>query len=66
MTENFPAVRASDSTEQRDRMLRRLIISFVCAAVVTFWMAVGMSAWNEDSVRVELAQQQMSSPAASR
>jgi hypothetical protein len=56
----------SDSTAQRDRMLRRLIVAFVFAAVVTFWTAVGMSAWNEASGRVGLAQQQMSGPAASR
>jgi hypothetical protein len=47
----------SDSTAQRDRMLRRLIVAFVFAAVVTFWTAVGMSAWNEASGRVGLAQQ---------
>jgi hypothetical protein len=56
----------SDSTAQRDRLLRRLIVAFVFAAVVTFWTAVGMSAWNEASGRVGLAQQQMSGPAASR
>jgi hypothetical protein len=54
----------SDSTAQRDRLLRRLIVAFVFAAVVTFWTAVGMSAWNEASGRVGLAQQQMSGPAA--
>jgi hypothetical protein len=56
----------SDSTAQRDRLLRRLIVAFVFAAVVTFWTAVGMSAWNEASGRVGLAQQQLSGPAASR
>lgn len=66
MPENLPTAGVSDSTEQRDRLLRRLIVGFVFAAVVTFWMAVGMSAWNQDSVRVELAQQLMSSPAAAR
>ena len=61
MTENIPTSGVSDSSEQRDRMLRRLTLTFVLAAVATFWMAVGMSAWNQDSVRVELAQQQQMS-----
>lgn len=58
--------RVADPTEQRDRMLRRLIVTFMLAAFVTFWMAVGMSVWNEDGVPVELARQQASSPAAER
>ena len=66
MDENLPFPGVSDSEEQRDRMLRRLIVAFGFAAVVTFWTAVGMSAWNEASGRVELAQQQMSGAAASR
>lgn len=66
MDENLPVAGVDDSNEKRDRLLRRLIVSFVFAAVVTFWTAVGMSAWNEASGRVELAQQQMSTPAESR
>lgn len=66
MEENLPLHAAAESSEKRDRMLRRLIVAFVFAAVVAFWTAVGMSAWNEASGRVELAQQQMSAPAASR
>lgn len=66
MEENLPLPAAAESSEKRDRMLRRLIVAFVFAAVVAFWTAVGMSAWNEASGRVELAQQQMSAPAASR
>ena len=62
----MPASGVPDSDEKRDRLLRRLIVAFVFAAVVTFWTAVGMSAWNEASGRVGLAQQQMSGPAASR
>ena len=66
MAEISPTSGVPVSNEQRDRLLRRLIITFALAAVVTFWMAVGMSAWNEDAVRVELAQQQMSLSDASR
>jgi len=66
MDKVMPASGAPDSDEKRDRLLRRLIVAFVFAAVVTFWTAVGMSAWNEASGRVGLAQQQMSGPAASR
>jgi hypothetical protein len=66
MGENLPVSGDGNPNEKRDRLLRRLIVSFVLAAVVTFWTAVGMSAWNEASGRVELAQQQRSAPAASR
>ena len=66
MDENLPLPAVAESNDTRDRMLRRLIVAFVFAAVVTFWTAVGMSAWNEASGRVELAQQQISAPAASR
>jgi|688.fasta_scaffold2132300_1 hypothetical protein len=66
MDKTLPAAGDVESNEKRDRLLRRLIVTFVFAAVVTFWTAVGMSAWNEASGRVELAQQQMSAPAASR
>jgi hypothetical protein len=66
MDKVLPASGVPDSDEKRDRLLRRLIVAFVFAAVVTFWTAVGMSAWNEASGRVGLAQQQMSGPAASR
>jgi hypothetical protein len=66
MDKVMPASGVPDSDEKRDRLLRRLIVAFVFAAVVTFWTAVGMSAWNEASGRVGLAQQQMSGPAASR
>jgi hypothetical protein len=51
---------AGDTVEQRDLLLRRLIVVFVFAAVATFWTAVGMAAWNESSHRVELAQQKAS------
>jgi hypothetical protein len=66
MDKVLPASGVPDSDEKRDRLLRRLIVAFVFAAVVTFWTAVGMSAWNEASGRVGLAQQQLSGPAASR
>jgi hypothetical protein len=66
MDEKLPAPGDVDSNEKRDRLLRRLIVTFVFAAVITFWTAVGMSAWNEASGRVELAQQQMSAPDGSR
>lgn len=66
MEENLPLPAVAESNEKRDRMLRRLIVAFVFAAVLTFWTAVGMSAWNEATGRLELAQQQMSAPAASR
>ena len=66
MEEILPVSAVAESNEKRDRILRRLIVAFVFGAVVTFWTAVGMSAWNEASGRVELAQQQLSGPAASR
>jgi hypothetical protein len=66
MAEKLPAAGDGDSNEGRDRLLRRLIVTFVFAAVFTFWTAVGTSAWNEASGRVGLAQQQMSGPATSR
>ena len=66
MEENLPLPVVAESNEKRDRMLRRLIVAFVFAAAVTFWTAIGMSAWNEATGRVELAQQQMSGSAASR
>lgn len=52
------------STEQRDRMLRRLIVMFVLAAVATFWAAVGVSTWHGPAHRLELAQQQSALPTA--
>ena len=52
------------STEQRDRMLRRLIVMFVLAAVATFWAAVGVSTWHGPAHRLELAQQQSALPSA--
>ena len=52
------------STEQRDRMLRRLIVMFVLAAVATFWAAVGVSTWHGPAHRLELAQQQSVLPTA--
>jgi hypothetical protein len=60
MTENYPVSQANDSTEQRDLLLRRMIVGFVLTAVITFWTAVGMATWNEASHRIELAQQQAS------
>ncbi len=66
MNETPPPAGAAEATEKRDRVLRRLIAAFVLGAVVTFWTAVGMSAWNRDSVRVELARQEMSRPATPR
>ena len=68
MDENLPLVGMADSNEKRDRLLRRLIVAFVLAAVVTFWTAVGMSAWNKDALRVDFAQQQTTTtvPAAAR
>lgn len=64
MPENLPVSQGDVSTEKRDLMLRRLIVGFVAAAVVTFWTAVGMAAWHETSHRIELAQQQASLTAA--
>lgn len=52
------------STEQRDRLLRRLIAVFVVAAAAAFVAAIGTSAWGDESVRANLAQQQISVPAA--
>lgn len=52
------------ATEQRDRMLRRLIVMFILAAVATFWAAVGVSAWHGPAHRLELAQQQAALPTA--
>lgn len=54
----------AESTEQRDRMLRRLIVVFVLAAVATFWAAVGVSALHGPAYRLELAQQQAAPPTA--
>ncbi len=52
------------ATEQRDRMLRRLIVLFVFAAAATFWAAVGVSTWHGPAHRLELAQQQAVLPVA--
>jgi hypothetical protein len=52
------------ATEQRDRLLRRLIAVFVVAAAAAFVAAIGTSAWGGESVRANLAQQQISVPAA--
>jgi hypothetical protein len=66
MDENLPVSGGVDADQKRDLLLRRLIVIFVFAAVLTFWTAVGLSAWNEAVGRVDLAQQQMSVPATSR
>lgn len=63
MSENLPHPGDDESTRKRDRLLKRLIVIFAFAAVVTFWTAVGMSAWNKDALRVDFAQQQTSTPA---
>jgi hypothetical protein len=52
------------ATEQRDRLLRRLIAVFVVAAAAAFVAAIGTSVWGDESVRANLAQQQISVPAA--
>ena len=57
MTETPPTSRGPEATGPRDRLLRRLIVIFVLAAAVTFWTAVGVSAWHGPSYRLELARQ---------
>ena len=64
MSDLHPTKEHVISTEQRDRLLRRLIAVFVVAAAAAFVAAVGTSAWGDESVRANLAQQQMSVPAA--
>jgi hypothetical protein len=64
MNERHPTESVSVSTEQRDRLLRRLIAVFVVAASAAFVAAIGTSAWGDESVRANFAQQQISVPAA--
>ena len=63
MPENPFPTEGGDTTEKRDRLLRRLIVTFVLSAVVTFWAAVGMSVCHRDAVRIELARQEAPSSA---
>jgi hypothetical protein len=64
MNDRHPTNEHAVSTEQRDRLLRRLIAVFVVAAAAAFVAAIGTSAWGDESVRANLAQQQISVPAA--
>ncbi len=64
MNDSIPTENASVSTEQRDRLLRRLIAVFALAAAVAFVAAIGTSAASSELSRVDFAQQQISLPAA--
>ncbi len=64
MNDRHPTESVSVSTEQRDRLLRRLIAVFALAAAVTFVAAIGTSAASSESVSANFAQQQTSVPAA--
>ncbi|MEX1110582.1 MAG: hypothetical protein WEB31_02155 [Chthoniobacterales bacterium] len=63
MNDSIPTENASVSTEQRDRLLRRLIAAFALAAAVALVAAIGTSIASSELSRVDFAQQQMSHPA---